>query len=101
MSMTGIAGPFMVKKFSATAATDIGKTFDLHVDCRIDGWAPLLVADVLTDHAGSFTINQAAITSDGFAYVSIYQPNNNWKSGTVNVTVLYVKAGMIASEERW
>lgn len=101
MSMTGIAGPFMVKKFSATAATDLGKTFDLHVYCRVDGWVPLLVADVVTNHGGSFTINKASITSDGCAYVTIYQPANNWKSGTVNVTVLYVKAGMIASEERW
>lgn len=100
MSMTGIAGPFMVKKFSATGAISKGQIFSLDLDCKVDGWMPLLVADINTNHAGSLTINQFGIRKDGSVFVSIFEPTNTWNSATINCTVLYAKAGTLASEER-
>lgn len=89
----------MVKKFSVTGSASKGQTTDLHVDCKVDGWVPLLVAGVGSNHAGSFSINQAVITSDGYVYVTVLQPLLDWKSVTVNCTVLYAKSPFIVSRE--
>lgn len=53
-----------------------------------------MVADVGSNHAGSFTITQYRITSDGNAYVTFYS-ELNWAELTINCTVLYAKEPFI------
>lgn len=100
MSMTGIAGPFMVRKFSSTVSgLKQGSAADINVDCSVNGWVPLCIVDMTSSHAGSFCITQQSITSDGRCYATVWQPTNNWASVTINCTVLYVKEGAVASRE--
>lgn len=95
----GDSASLMIKKFSVTGSANTGKTTDLYVNCKVNGWVPLFVADVSSNHAGTFSINQATITSDGKVYVTVYQPLSNWTSVTINCTVLYATAPFIVSRE--
>lgn len=90
----------MTRKFSSTVSgLKQGSTTDINVDCSVNGWVPLIVADISSSHAASFCITQHKITSDGKAFVTIFQPTNTWGSVTVNCTVLYAKAPFIVSRE--
>ena len=90
----------MTRKFSSTVSgLKQGSTADINVDCSVSGWVPLCIADMTSSHAGSFCINQQAITSDGRCYATVWQPTNNWVSVTINCTVLYVKAPSFVSRE--
>lgn len=90
----------MFKKFTTTASgLKQNSTADINVDCSVSGWVPLCIADMTSSHAGSFCITQQSITSDGRCYATVWQPNNNWGSVTINATVLYAKKPFIASRE--
>ena len=95
----GDSASLMIKSFTTTGSAGTGSATDLYVSCKVDGWVPLLVADVRSNHAGTFSINQAVITSDGNVYVTVYQPRANWSSVTISCTVLYAKAPFIVSRE--
>lgn len=89
----------MFKKFTVSkSGIKRGSSVDLLLDVKVDGWVPLMVADVGSNHAGSFTITQHRITSDGNAYVTFYSVLN-WTELTINCTVLYAKGPFILSRE--
>lgn len=85
----------MFKKFTVSkSGIKQGSSVDLFLDVKVDGWVPLMVADVTSSHAGSFTITQHRITSDGKAFVTFYG-ELNWAELTINCTVLYAKEPFI------
>lgn len=68
------------------------------MDAAVSGWVPLMVADITSNHAGSFSITQYRITSDGKVYVTAYN-QSSWPDLTLSCTVLYAKAPFIVSRE--
>lgn len=89
----------MFKKFTASkSGIKQGNSVDIYLDANVDGWVPLMVADITSSHAGSFTITQHRITSDGKVYVTAYS-ESNWADLTLNCTVLYAKGPFILSRE--
>lgn len=100
LAALGDSVSLMFKKFTTTASgLKQNSTADINVDCSVSGWVPLCIADMTSSHAGSFCITQQSITSDGRCYATVWQPNNNWGSVTINATVLYAKSPSIVSRE--
>lgn len=89
----------MVKKFTKSkSGLKQGDTVDIYMNAAVSGWVPLMVADITSNHTGSFSITQHRITSDGKVYVTAYS-QSNWADLTLSCTVLYAKAPFITSRE--
>lgn len=89
----------MVKKFTTSkSGLKQGNTVDINMDANLSGWVPLMVADITSNHTGSFSITQHRIMSDGKVYVTAYS-QSNWADLTLSCTVLYAKAPFIVSRE--
>lgn len=95
----GYSVSLMTRKITASkTGVKQGQSVDLYLDCKVDGWVPLMVADVTCNHTGTFALTQSRLTSGGMAYVTYY-PLSNWAELTISCTVLYIKAPFIVSRE--
>lgn len=95
-----LAQPLMMtKKFSASqSGLGPNETVTLDLDCKVSGWVPLMVADVSSNHNGSFALTESLILSSGRVHVT-YRSLANWAEMTIRCTVLYVRAGVAGTIE--
>ena len=73
-----------------------GKVVDFFIDVRLDGYTPLCLTDVHSNHAGSCSITQFGFREGGSAYASVQNNEvtnrGTWRDLKISFTVLYRKS---------
>lgn len=88
---------YTTKTFTSNAkVVKYGATIDIDTSVKIDGYTPVCITEVKSNHAGSCVVTQFGIRSDGTAFASIQnnEVNNKgtWSDLKITITVLYRKS---------
>lgn len=87
---------YTTKTFTSNAMTAAyGKVVDFLIDVQLDGYTPVCLTDVHSNHAGSCNITQFGFREGGLAYASIQNNEvtnkGTWRDLKIMFTVLYRK----------
>lgn len=87
---------YTTKTFTSTAkAVKFGASADIDTSVKIDGYTPVCITEVKSNHAGSCVVTQFGLRSDGTAFATIQnnEVNNKgtWGDLKITITVLYRK----------
>lgn len=88
---------YTTKTFTSGAkVVKYGATNEIDTSVKIDGYTPVCITEVKSNHAGSCVVTQFGLRSDGtaFAIVQNNEVNNKgtWNDLKVTITVLYRKS---------
>lgn len=87
---------YTTKTFTSTAkVVKYGATTEIDTSVKIDGYTPVCITEVKSNHVGSCVITQFGLRSDGTAFAGV-QNNEATNKGTwsdlkITITVLYRK----------
>ena len=87
---------YTTKTFTSTAkVVKYGATTEIDTSVKIDGYTPVCITEVKSNHVGSCIVTQFGLRSDGTAFAGVQnnEVNNKgtWNDLKVTITVLYRK----------
>lgn len=87
---------YTTKTFTSTAkVVKYGASTEIDTSVKIDGYTPVCITEVKSNHTGSCVVTQFGLRSDGTAFAGIQnnEVNNKgtWSDLKVTITVLYRK----------
>lgn len=81
---------------SAVQVVKFGASANIDTSVKIDGYTPVCIVEVRSNHAGSCVVTQFGLRSNGTAFASVQnnEVNNKgtWRDLTIIITVLYKKS---------
>lgn len=88
---------YTTRTFTTPAKTvKFGEALDIDVSVKIDGYTPMCVTKVLSNHAASCCITQFGLRDDETAFATVKNlevvHNGTWTDLKLSVTVLYRKS---------
>ena len=87
---------YTTKTFTSTAkAVKYGSCTEIDTSVKIDGYTPVCITEVKSNHTGSCVVTQFGLRSDGTAFAGVQnnEVNNKgtWSDLKITITVLYRK----------
>ena len=87
---------YTTKTFTSGAkAVKYGATTEIDTSVKIDGYTPVYITEVKSNHTGSCVVTQFGLRNDGTAFAGIQnnEVNNKktWNDLKITITVLYRK----------
>lgn len=88
---------YITKTFTTSAKTvKFGEALDIDVDIHIDGYTPMCVIAVWSNHAGSCAVTQFGLRDNSSVYGTVKNleiaNKGTWKDLKLSITVLYRKS---------
>ena len=88
---------YTTKTFTSTAkAVKYGACTKIDTSVKIDGYTPVCITEVKSNHTGSCIVTQFGLRNDGTAFAGIQnnEVNNKetWSDLKITLTVLYMKS---------
>lgn len=88
---------YTTKTFTSGAkAVKYGATTEIDTSVKIDGYTPVCITEVKSNHTGSCIVTQFGLRNDGTAFAGIQnnEVNNKgtWSDLKITLTVLYMKS---------
>ena len=81
---------------SAARVVEYGASAALDTSVKIDGYTPVCITEVRSNHTGSCIVTQFGLRSDGTAFAGIQNNEvanrGTWRDLKVTITVLYRKS---------